>query len=274
MPDRAAFRRARSTGFTLIELLVIIAIIAILAAILFPVFAQAREKARQTSCLSNQKQIGLALMQYLQDYDEQFPKTDTNQIIPPAVGSPDPAVNFAFPGWISNALVPYAKSQDIYRCPSRNEGWADPRNNGQKISYEYNYLALTYGESTGTYQGQLPTLANVGAPAELIAFCDGDNSWIDIQYEQSYGFGGGWRFRDWNYYVNKTGQGSWHQGKNNVIFCDGHVKAAEWSQMYWRNMSLMVNKRPNSVNYNRPMSQICYGPPNGHPEEAGNGCFD
>ncbi|MGE5530650.1 MAG: prepilin-type N-terminal cleavage/methylation domain-containing protein, partial [Bacteroidota bacterium] len=61
-------------GFTLIELLVVIAIIAILAAILFPVFAKAREKARQSSCLSNTKQIGLSMMQYIQDYDEQLPK--------------------------------------------------------------------------------------------------------------------------------------------------------------------------------------------------------
>ncbi|MBC7807537.1 MAG: prepilin-type N-terminal cleavage/methylation domain-containing protein, partial [Akkermansiaceae bacterium] len=63
------------SGFTLIELLVVIAIIAILAAILFPVFAQAREKARQISCLSNQKQIGIAMMMYVQDYDETYPTT-------------------------------------------------------------------------------------------------------------------------------------------------------------------------------------------------------
>ena len=73
--DRAPLspRVSRSSGFTLIELLVVIAIIAILAAILFPVFAQAREKARQTSCLSNQKQIGTAALMYVQDYDETFP---------------------------------------------------------------------------------------------------------------------------------------------------------------------------------------------------------
>src|SRR5579885_3625769 len=66
-------RRSRSYGFTLIELLVVIAIIAILAAILFPVFAQAREKARQITCVSNVKQIGLGTMMYTQDFDEQFP---------------------------------------------------------------------------------------------------------------------------------------------------------------------------------------------------------
>src|SRR5437588_9207291 len=68
----------KSRGFTLIELLVVIAIIAILAAILFPVFAQARAKARQTSCLSNMKQIGMALYMYIQDYDETLPGNDTN----------------------------------------------------------------------------------------------------------------------------------------------------------------------------------------------------
>jgi len=75
----------RSRGFTLIELLVVIAIIAILAAILFPVFAQARDKARGATCLSNQKQIGLAIMQYTQDYDEQFPFA--NYDVPPPAGN-------------------------------------------------------------------------------------------------------------------------------------------------------------------------------------------
>jgi len=101
----------RSAGFTLIELLVVIAIIAILAAILFPVFAKVREKARQTSCASNLKQIGLAVIQYTQDNDEAFP---------PAVQySPagDPAGGLI--EWSSGLVVgPYLKSTSVLQCPS------------------------------------------------------------------------------------------------------------------------------------------------------------
>src|SRR5271165_1518177 len=78
----------KRSGFTLIELLVVIAIIAILAAILFPVFAQAREKARQASCQSNLKQLGLAFLQYAVDYDGCFPAPITNQFIPNGAGFP------------------------------------------------------------------------------------------------------------------------------------------------------------------------------------------
>src|SRR6266852_2791150 len=97
--------RRRREGFTLIELLVVIAIIAILAAILFPVFAQAREKARAASCLSNNKQIGLAVAMYLQDYDETYP---------PAV---DPVTLL----WWENSVSPYIKGGNvggILTCPS------------------------------------------------------------------------------------------------------------------------------------------------------------
>src|ERR1700760_1669527 len=95
-------------GFTLIELLVVIAIIAILAAILFPVFAKVREKARAISCLSNEKQIGLGMMQYIQDNDENFPLN-----------------NFAYPttsgdrhGMWTKQIQPYTKSVDIFKCAS------------------------------------------------------------------------------------------------------------------------------------------------------------
>ena len=85
-------------GFTLIELLVVVAIIAILAAILFPVFAQAREKARTASCLNNQKQISLGIMQYTQDYDETFPSVDT--------------------GVLTLNIQPYLKNTNVFICPS------------------------------------------------------------------------------------------------------------------------------------------------------------
>src|SRR5213594_1559132 len=99
-------------GFTLIELLVVIAIIAILAAILFPVFAQAREKARTITCTSNARQIATALMMYAQDYDENLP------------GWPDPQKNplFSKGGWgwamIVPVMDPYLKNRQIWTCPS------------------------------------------------------------------------------------------------------------------------------------------------------------
>jgi len=97
-------------GFTLIELLVVIAIIAILAAILFPVFAKVREKARQTSCLSNEKQLGLGFMQYVQDNDETFTPATNNQVGLNA----SPPVGY---GWGSR-IYPYVKNVGVYHCPS------------------------------------------------------------------------------------------------------------------------------------------------------------
>jgi prepilin-type N-terminal cleavage/methylation domain-containing protein/prepilin-type processing-associated H-X9-DG protein len=111
----------RRSGFTLIELLVVIAIIAILAAILFPVFAKAREKARQTSCASNEKQLGLAFIQYTQDNEEDMPSCNQYQ-------SP-------FRGW-AGQIFPYVKSTGVYKCPD------DPTQpnaaNDSVVSYAYN----------------------------------------------------------------------------------------------------------------------------------------
>lgn len=121
----------KSRGFTLIELLVVIAIIAILAAILFPVFAQAREKARAISCASNEKQIALAVLQYNQDYDETFPSQ------PPA----DNATGFDWQQtWITE-VQPYVKSYDVYTCPDDSHTDAPatgPGYTGPKVSYVAN----------------------------------------------------------------------------------------------------------------------------------------
>lgn len=102
-------------GFTLIELLVVIAIIAILAAILFPVFAQAREKARQTSCLSNVKQIGLGIQMYVQDYDEYVPRNAYAD--PPRVPEGAHFTNCSSPRWM-DVIQPYVKNTQLHNCPS------------------------------------------------------------------------------------------------------------------------------------------------------------
>ena len=126
----------REKGFTLIELLVVIAIIAILAAILFPVFAKAREKARQASCASNEKQLGLAFLQYTQDNDEEFP-------------SGTQAGNNGV-GWAAE-IYPYVKSTGVYKCPD-DTGSTGMNGSGAvtyPISYGYNTSAA--GKTQAAY---------------------------------------------------------------------------------------------------------------------------
>jgi prepilin-type N-terminal cleavage/methylation domain-containing protein/prepilin-type processing-associated H-X9-DG protein len=113
-------------AFTLIELLVVIAIIAILAAILFPVFAQAREKAREVSCLSNARQIGLAVRMYVQDADETWPIFHAYNTQPPADTDGHRGIEVA--------LMPYVKSRDAFRCPN-DSGGPVPANNPAGIEY-------------------------------------------------------------------------------------------------------------------------------------------
>jgi len=159
-------------AFTLIELLVVIAIIAILAAILFPVFAQAREKARTASCLSNVKQVTLSWMMYMQDYDE----TTT----PPFIYDSSSAALGFTQVWWPKLQEPYTKNWQIYRCPSGGDPtavWGGGPNawwgNQMRRSHVgYNYLGLSIWLDCDVSQTQGIGLASINKPATTVAFVD------------------------------------------------------------------------------------------------------
>lgn len=151
-------------GFTLIELLVVIAIIAILAAILFPVFAKAREKARQSSCLSNIKQLGLGILQYAQDYDERFPMA--------VAGGPTPPI-YLFPELID----PYLKNTQIWQCPSKKDSLNISALGKSNVGYSVDLgTAMPSGSNRlfgapalGTYSC---SLGSVDQPSQTAMICD------------------------------------------------------------------------------------------------------
>ncbi len=157
-------------GFTLIELLVVIAIIALLAAILFPVFAKAREKARQTSCLSNEKQIGLAFMSYVQDYDETFPIAPNLTSIANAGGLND--LNWQETGW-AGRVYSYVKSTAIFRCPDDPTTATLP---AVPISYGYNSAIPASGSNNWGVSGKL---VKFNAPAMTVLLFEVTNVTAD-----------------------------------------------------------------------------------------------
>ncbi len=175
-------------GFTLIELLVVIAIIAILAAILFPVFAKAREKARQSSCASNLKQIGLAVMSYKQDYDETYPLSF------PATGPGGTRASScgtnAF--WWMDLLVPYTKNEQIFHCPS-----------GEGVACVIP-IARSYNPAEDMCNG--PNDAGVPKPSETYMIADGNQN-----------------TRVPSYWANEGHISYRHSERFNVTFFDGHV---------------------------------------------------
>jgi prepilin-type N-terminal cleavage/methylation domain-containing protein/prepilin-type processing-associated H-X9-DG protein len=193
-------RVRRGSGFTLIELLVVIAIIAILAAILFPVFAQAREAARATSCRSNLKQLGTSMSMYTQDYDEMTPTVCCyNQ----TVGT---SYNGSFCSW---ALYPYIKNLGVYRCPDDNQP--------NTSSYLMN-----------NYAGPV-TLAQFVAPASCVFLADGSegNEGGNCLPAYASGFGLQCDYTIWDSTNRETNSGNGmprHQGGLNVAYMDGHVK--------------------------------------------------
>lgn len=219
-------KRTPNKAFTLIELLVVIAIIAILAAILFPVFAQAREQARRASCVSNLKQIGIAYLMYAQDYDETTPAVIHNNNAP---YDPD--------FWV--IIQPYVKNIQVFYCPDRTE-WTMPTGddcssndnnfNPQQrcIGYGYNW-GIASSVPLGVVQPRVSfpggyiepgiPLSSIVAPSNLFIYGDtGDNPRYTIC--SNYIF---------QYYTNiRTNSQLRHGGRLNVNFADGHVKLVNY----------------------------------------------
>jgi len=229
-------------GFTLIELLVVIAIIAILAAILFPVFAQAREAARKTSCLSNLKQIGTAWQMYAGDYDERSLINTWN-----AGGNLGEKRRI-----FSVRLQPYVKNEGIFLCPSDSRPWTSTDQEvgpGQaEILARGSYAFQSWGEWS---------LSQIAAPADYFIAWDttgqpwdggangnpfGDMAWIGEETSE-----GAWRWAKDSFFAAR------HQDQVNMIFADGHAKTLRCAQVF-----PCTNKGWNTDNIQRTGTDGCW----------------
>ncbi len=205
----------RRHGFTLIELLVVIAIIAILAAILFPVFAKAREKARQSSCMNNTKQLAIACAQYAQDYDESVP------------WYVDTSYQFALMAWYE-IVQPYVKNRQVLYCPSRTSY-------GQQTDYGVNYPNVSgVGNSKKLAQLEFPSETCFATETENQDVNGWTGAALYLCYSPfTYSLGS----VSWAYYYGLSWPGRHNEG-NNTAFVDGHAKWRKWldctqDRHYW-----------------------------------------
>jgi len=214
-------------AFTLIELLVVIAIIALLAAILFPVFARARENARKSSCASNLKQLTLAWQQYTQDYDERAcPSVYFSPDFSQETGwdfdmkwNPDFTVNSTNLGLIG----PYTKNQQIQQCPSfTGKGYGRPQ-----TGYAYNTTYIGALDTSATPAKLPATLSQITHPSATVLFADGG------YYDFDGKIAGANFLRAPSDSFFPYGKAHFrHNGSANVAYADGHVKATVTKHRY------------------------------------------
>jgi prepilin-type N-terminal cleavage/methylation domain-containing protein/prepilin-type processing-associated H-X9-DG protein len=236
----------RRKGFTLIELLVVIAIIAILAAILFPVFAQARAKARQTTCLSNEKQIGTGLIMYAQDYDETLPGNSGT-----SNGHPDEA-GYNLPlGWLdpgakrnwAESTVPYIKNLQVFICPeslprSTSPGGANP------ASTQYFETASPPGANTNYFLNGIVNsrpLAVIPTPADIIFVHEQLPYSRAAQVRPHHVSGSTTLWFELNYQLFDL----LHAGGGNLLFCDGHAKWQKKTSIMFKQFGADTSKLAN-----------------------------
>jgi prepilin-type N-terminal cleavage/methylation domain-containing protein/prepilin-type processing-associated H-X9-DG protein len=197
-PDASVRQSVKKSGFTLIELLVVIAIIAILASILFPVFARARENARRSSCLSNVKQMGLAIMQYSQDYDEKYP--------PVYYG----VSNATYTGWFY-LIEPYSKSAQLVNCPSATNAFVYSGGKWQS-NIQYGMSIRFEAYDTGV------SLAAIDNPTQTIVIGEIESGMRLVPK--------GYENNPYRVYDSPGANPAYrHLETTNLLFADGHVKS-------------------------------------------------